>query len=161
MRYYDDDRDWGYGREGSMRHNMGRFRGFGLRYWVLSIVSREASTGAMIMDRVEEMSMGRWRPSPGHIYPLLEQLTSEGYLNLENKDGKKYYSLTEKGKSILEGSWFPWRTMGGLAGLSGVEDALRNIETLVEYVSDNREKVSSNADMMKRVKKVIDKLGSL
>jgi DNA-binding PadR family transcriptional regulator len=161
MRHYDDDNEWRFGKTGFMGHEMGRFRGFGLKYWVLTIVSRESSTGAMIMDKIENMSMGRWRPSPGHIYPLLEQMTAEGYLALDNRDGKKYYSVTDKGKSVLEGSWFPWRTMGGLAGISGLEDALRNIETLADYVSDNREKISNDAELRKRVKNIIEKLSLL
>jgi DNA-binding PadR family transcriptional regulator len=161
MRHYEDESDWKFGRTGFMGHEMGRFRGFGLKYWVLSIVSKETSTGAMIMDKIENMSMGRWRPSPGHIYPLLEQLTLDGYLSLDSRDGKKYYTVTEKGRDVLEGSWFPWRTMGGLAGFSGLEDALRSIETLTEYVSDNREKIANDAGLQTRVKRVAEKLSSL
>ncbi len=161
MRNYEDEHDWSHGRRGFMGHDIGGFRGFGLKYWVLSIVSGERSTGSMIMDKIERMSMGHWRPSPGHIYPLLERLATEGYLSVESKEGKKYYSVTDKGKEVLEGSWFPWRTMGGLTGFSGIDDALRNVEILTDYIMDNREKLDGNEDYRTRIKNIVDRLGSL
>lgn len=161
MRCDDEQNEWRHGGSGFTGHDRGHFRGFGLKYWVLSIVSKEPSTGSMIMDKVERMSMGHWRPSPGHVYPLLEQLTSEGYLSVENKDGKKYYSVTDGGREILEGSWFPWRTMGGLSGFSGLEDAVRNIEILSDYILDNRERFTANADLKNRMEKAIERLRSI
>lgn len=161
MRNFEDENDYARGHMGFRGHEMGRFRGFGLKYWVLSILSNERSTGSMIMDKIERMSMGHWRPSPGHIYPLLERLATEGYVSVESQDGKKYYSLADKGKEVLEGSWFPWRTMGGLTGFNGVEDALRNIEILTDYIVDNREKLVSNENYRTRIKNLAERLGSL
>jgi len=39
------------------------------------------------MNELQKMSHGRYRPSPGSIYPLLEQLEKEGLI-AKNKDGK-------------------------------------------------------------------------
>ncbi|MCL5407883.1 MAG: PadR family transcriptional regulator [Candidatus Thermoplasmatota archaeon] len=140
---------------------MGKFRGFGLRYWVLSILSGEPSTGSMIMDKIEGISMGHWRPSPGHVYPLLNSLTTEGYLTVESREGKKYYSLTSKGIEIIERSWFPWRTVGGFPGFNGLEDALKNIEILADYILDNKEKATANDEFRDRIKKVLERLSSM
>lgn len=161
MRYYDEDSDSMHGRHGFMPHDMGRFRGFGLKYWILSIVSTEPSTGAMIMDKVERMSMGHWRPSPGHIYPVLERFATEGYLNVEGKGGKKYYSVTEKGKEVLEGSWFPWRSMSGLSGYGGLEDAVKNVEVLADYIMDNKENIAGNTDLRNKIKNVAERFGTI
>ncbi len=43
--------------------------------------------GVDIMNELQDMSHGWYRPSPGSIYPLLEQLEKEG-LVAKNKEGK-------------------------------------------------------------------------
>jgi DNA-binding PadR family transcriptional regulator len=75
-----------------------------LRYYVLEILSKEPRSGSEIMDLVEEHSGGLWRPSPGSIYPLLEWLKSRGYIKETQSDeaGIKRYTLTEKGRKLLE-----------------------------------------------------------
>lgn len=157
MRYNENPYDWGFGH-GPSGHVRGPFRGFGLKFWVLSLVSDNSAIGAMISDKIENMSMGHWRPSPGQVYPLLEQMTEEGYLDIEIRDGKKYYSATTKGKELLRGSWFPWRIAGGLTNFNGVEDALKNIENLVEYVLDNKEKIRENEEVKKRIDQIVGRL---
>ncbi|MGC8562585.1 MAG: PadR family transcriptional regulator [Thermoplasmata archaeon] len=151
-------RNGGNGRREHPDHDKGHSRGFGLRYWVLSIVSGEPSTGAMIMDKIEGVSMGNWRPSPGHIYPLLESLVANGDLLVENRDGKKYYTITEQGKMVIEENWFPWRTMGGMSGFNGLEDAIGNIEAISNYIVDNRERVAENTALRNRLKTAVDRL---
>jgi len=47
------------------------------------------------MQEVETMSFGLWKPSPGSIYPLLEQLSDEGLIR-KREDGR--YVLTNEGK---------------------------------------------------------------
>jgi len=70
-------------------------RGAGLRLWVMALLSKSPKNGAELMDEIERMTLGFWRPSPGSMYPLLEQLSEEGLVS-KRQDGK--YELTEKGK---------------------------------------------------------------
>ena len=67
----------------------------GLRQWVLVILARDPKNGAELMDTMETMSQGWWRPSPGSIYPILEELTEEGVVR-RREDGR--YELTAKGR---------------------------------------------------------------
>ena len=97
--------------------------------WVLSLLESSPKTGAELMDSMEEMSQGWWRPSPGSLYPLLEELVSQGVLQ---KDENKRYSLTEKGRSDYYG-WPPWM---GHHGRRGAEDMLTEIEGYVSYLED-------------------------
>jgi len=53
-------------------------------------------TGKEIIDRATVQSGGKWKPSPGLIYPLLGRLLGEG---LVTEDGGKY-SVTKKGIDI-------------------------------------------------------------
>src|SRR5216684_4473169 len=52
----------------------------GLRPWIISIVANASKNGAEIMDEIETMTQGWWRPSPGSVYPLLDQMTQEELL---------------------------------------------------------------------------------
>lgn len=65
-------------------------RGF-LRPEVIQLLEQEPMTGTDIMNKMQEMSHGWYRPSQGSIYPLLFQLEKQG-LATKNKDGK--YELT-------------------------------------------------------------------
>ena len=54
-------------------------------------------TGKEIIDKAILQSEGKWRPSPGLIYPLLGRLLEEGLIR-EIDNGK--YKITEKGLDI-------------------------------------------------------------
>ena len=54
-------------------------------------------TGKEIIDRATLQSDGKWKPSPGLIYPLLGRLLDDG-LVMEDKDGR--YMITKKGLEI-------------------------------------------------------------
>jgi len=71
-------------------------RGFSRQY-ILSLVKERSMTGKEIIDKATEQSGGRWKPSPGLIYPLLGRLLDEGLVT-EDKDGR--YAITKKGVEI-------------------------------------------------------------
>lgn len=100
----------------------------GLRYWILSLLSREPKNGAEIMDSVEQMTRGWWRPSPGSIYPLLESMEEEGLIK-KRTDG--WYELTEKSKQELH---WPTGMPGGPP--QTLEGMLREMHGYVSYFED-------------------------
>jgi DNA-binding PadR family transcriptional regulator len=51
-------------------------------------------TGKEIMDKAIVQSQGKWRPSPGLIYPMLGRLLDEGLID-ELDAGR--YAITQKG----------------------------------------------------------------
>jgi DNA-binding PadR family transcriptional regulator len=73
-------------------------RGFS-RYYILELLKKKPHTGKEIIDHATEESDGKWKPSPGLIYPLLGRLLDEGLIE-ETNDGK--YQITKKGKSTAE-----------------------------------------------------------
>ena len=113
---------WGHRQWGGIR------RGW-LRPWIISIVSRAPKNGAEIIEEIERMSWGGWRPSPGSIYPLLDQMTVEGTLR-KGEDGR--YSVTEKGKE--EGN-FPFGFPFGQRPTS-VESMVNEMRDYVSYFED-------------------------
>jgi|TARA_B100001750_G_scaffold79240_1_gene62882 DNA-binding PadR family transcriptional regulator len=73
-------------------------RGFS-RYYILELLQKKPHTGKEIIDTAVKESGGRWKPSPGLIYPLLGRLLDEDLIE-ETKDGK--YKVSQKGKTTLE-----------------------------------------------------------
>ena len=87
--------------------------------------------GAEIMDQMDRMTLGWWRPSPGSIYPLLEELEKEKLVAKE-PDGR--YRLTEKVRSGPD--WMQELGFLGSAAPRDPEDALGQLEAYVRYLED-------------------------
>jgi DNA-binding PadR family transcriptional regulator len=71
-------------------------RGFS-RHYILGLLKEQSMTGKEIIDKAILQSDGKWRPSPGLIYPLLGRLLEEGLID-ETDNGK--YKITGKGLEI-------------------------------------------------------------
>jgi DNA-binding PadR family transcriptional regulator len=56
-------------------------------------------TGKEIIDKAILQSDGKWKPSPGLIYPMLGRLLEEGLIS-ETDSGK--YRITSKGLEIVD-----------------------------------------------------------
>ena len=68
-------------------------RGFSRRY-ILDSLTEQSMTGKEIIDNAIVQSQGKWRPSPGLIYPMLGRLLDEGLID-ELENGR--YKITHKG----------------------------------------------------------------
>ncbi len=75
------------------------FRGI-LKLLILKELERREDTGYGLIQRISVKTSKK--PSPGSIYPLLKELTNAGFLNVRIEGRKKMYSLSEKGKKVLE-----------------------------------------------------------
>ena len=78
-------------------------KGF-IRYHVLESLGEKPMSGSEIMNEIERRTNGRWKPSPGSVYPLLALLQDNGYVKElpADQDGLKRYQLTQNGKELLE-----------------------------------------------------------
>lgn len=70
-------------------------RGFS-RHYILELLAAKPHTGKEIINAADLQSEGKWKPSPGLIYPLLGRLLDEGLIE-ETNDGK--YQITKKGSA--------------------------------------------------------------
>ena len=73
-------------------------RGFS-RYFILETLKKQTCTGKEIIDFAVKQSGGKWKPSPGLIYPLLGRLLDDGLVE-ETKDSK--YQITRKGRVMTD-----------------------------------------------------------
>jgi DNA-binding PadR family transcriptional regulator len=71
-------------------------RGFSRQY-IMVLLRDQPMTGKEIIDKATQQSEGKWKPSPGLIYPLLGRLLDEG-LVMEDNEGR--YIITKKGLEI-------------------------------------------------------------
>ena len=120
----------------------------GLRIWVFSILRHAPKNGAEIMNQIELASHGHWRPSPGSIYPLLDELQKEASI-IKREDGR--YEITEKGKQEFE---WPYRIHTRQPRT--VEGTVEEMKNYLAYLEDlkrmDSSKIIPNIDKLKNVR---------
>ncbi len=72
-----------------------------LRLVMLVMISAWPRHGYELIREIEERFGGSYTPSPGVVYPTLTMLEELGHATVEEKGGKKLYSITEEGKAYL------------------------------------------------------------
>ncbi len=70
-----------------------------LKILILKELEKNEATG---YELIQKISTKMKKPSPGSVYPLLKELASAGFLNVRAEGNRKIYSLSEKGKAVLE-----------------------------------------------------------
>ncbi|RMI09049.1 PadR family transcriptional regulator [Cellulomonas triticagri] len=79
-----------------------------VRNAVLLLLAEQPMHGYQLMEAIAERSGGRWRPSPGAIYPTLNLLEDEGVLTLTRDAGRKLATLTAEGRALVERESAGW-----------------------------------------------------
>ena len=132
-----------HGRRGGRRHGgpPPGFPGFGpprgprarrgdVRAAILVLLAEEPRNGYGLMQEIERRSDGVWRPSPGSVYPALQQLEDEGLVE-QAGEGRKTYALTAEGRAHVEAEDLgePWEAVKGDMGEGAWElmDAMKQI----------------------------------
>ncbi len=93
----------------------------------------EPVNGYQVIQQIAERSNGAWRPSPGSVYPTIQQLEDEGLLATDDNGGRRSLRLTADGEAYaadhadeLSAVWVPFEepersdetgTEGGYADL--------------------------------------------
>jgi DNA-binding PadR family transcriptional regulator len=104
-----------------------------VRAALLALLAEEPRNGYQLMQEIERRSDGMWRPSPGSVYPALQQLEDEGLVRAEAVDGGRKFALTDEGRAHVEEQGDalkePWRAAGEEAG-----DGMLELRRLVGQV---------------------------
>jgi DNA-binding PadR family transcriptional regulator len=91
----------GRGRGGPFEGGRGRRRRGDVRTALLMLLAEEPRNGYQLMQTIEERSGGRWRPSPGSVYPALAQLEDEGLLRTVTQESGRTFELTDAGREAV------------------------------------------------------------
>jgi DNA-binding PadR family transcriptional regulator len=89
-----------FGRGGPGPRGRGRRRRGDVRLALLMALKLDGPrNGYQLMQGLDERSDGRWRPSPGSVYPALAQLEDEGLIRGTQVEGEsgRTFELTEAG----------------------------------------------------------------
>ena len=73
-----------------------------IRTAILALLLEAPMHGYQVITELSERSGGDWRPSAGSVYPTLQQLTDEGLVRDEERDGRRVYELTDTGRAEAE-----------------------------------------------------------
>jgi DNA-binding PadR family transcriptional regulator len=80
----------------------GRARRGDVRAALLVLLEEEPRNGYGLMQEIEQRSEGVWRPSPGSVYPALQQLEDEGLVRATESAGRKAFELTDEGRAYVD-----------------------------------------------------------
>lgn len=69
---------------------------------ILSLLANEASNGYGLIKSVSEKTGGIWDPSPGSVYPTLQQLVEEGLIAARGEGQQVKYALTPEGEAWVK-----------------------------------------------------------
>jgi len=118
---------------------------------VLYILSDGPKNGAELMDTIDMMSHGHWKPSPGSIYPLLSKAVEE---KLIVKRDDRTYELTPAG--FEEISMFK---TGDSSKPESIDSILTDIDSNLSYLEDlSEEKLSAFAETLERISLKINRI---
>lgn len=75
----------------------------------------ESPNGYQVIQHIADRSEGAWRPSPGSVYPTIQQLQDEGLVELDEEYGRRALRLTDAGTAYctehaeeLAAVWVPF-----------------------------------------------------
>ena len=74
-----------------------------VRAAILALLREGPRNGYQIMSEIEERSGGAWRPSPGAVYPALQQLADEGLIEAEESGGRAGVQPHRRGPPLHRG----------------------------------------------------------
>lgn len=67
----------------------------------LLLLEEQSLYGYQIIQLIEERSDGHWRPSAGSVYPALQLLEDQGYVQGEQQDNRRVFQLTDSGRAYI------------------------------------------------------------
>jgi DNA-binding PadR family transcriptional regulator len=92
----------GFGFGPPPTHRGPRARRGDVRAALLALLAEEPRNGYQLMQEIEHRSEGAWRPSPGSVYPALQQLEDEWLVRSEESGGRRLFHLTDEGRAAVE-----------------------------------------------------------
>jgi DNA-binding PadR family transcriptional regulator len=102
-----------------------------VRAAILSVLSDQPRNGYQVIQEIAERTSGAWKPSPGSIYPTLQQLEDEGLVVQVDDGGRKAYTLTDAGREYVathpDEMAAPWAAMSESEGDSDLRPMLGQV----------------------------------
>jgi DNA-binding PadR family transcriptional regulator len=143
-----------------------------IKYVILDLLKDKPSYGYEIIHSLEERFHGFYSPSAGSVYPTLQMLEDLDYVKSSERDGKKVYTVSDKGKEFLaehkdvvHGIKNHMRDWWGEDNRDQLRDVFRELRSLVRLVSRRPQRLNNTklktiqeivAEAYRNIEKVID-----
>ncbi len=105
-----------------------------VRMYILYLLHDGSFYGNQLIDEIKSRLKNRWEPSPGMVYPLLNQLESDGYIvgswDEPNKRSIKRYRITDKGKEQFK--------LLKLKNKPAIDDSLIILNSIIEDLYEGK-----------------------
>src|SRR5437764_10100300 len=79
-----------------------------VRTAVLLLLDEQPMHGYQLMQAIAERTGSVWTPSPGAVYPTINQLEDEGLVTVTAEAGRRLVTLTDAGRSHLAENRDAW-----------------------------------------------------
>ncbi|MDN5790729.1 MAG: PadR family transcriptional regulator, partial [Micrococcales bacterium] len=96
-----------------------------VRAAILDVLAGDEMNGYQLIQQISERSDGAWKPSPGSVYPTIQQLEDEGLVEGRDVEGRRVLRLSDAGRAYVEehpaemaATWAPFEA----ADAAGDED---------------------------------------
>ena len=110
-----------------------------VRAAILAVLAEAPMNGYQIIQQICERSGGAWKPSPGSIYPTLQQLEDEGLVTADATGGRRTCRLTEEGTAYVAGHpdevAAPWAAMAEPADGEDIRPMIGQIAAAVWQIA--------------------------
>jgi DNA-binding PadR family transcriptional regulator len=73
-----------------------------VRLAIIDVLAAEPMNGYQLIQEIARRSGGRWKPSPGSVYPTLQQLQDEELVSEIGEGGRRRFELTDEGRTYVD-----------------------------------------------------------
>jgi DNA-binding PadR family transcriptional regulator len=89
----------GFGPRGFLPPGPQRKRRGDVRVAILSLLTEKPLNGYGLIKEITDRSGGTWHPSPGSVYPTLQQLVDEELIEPNGEGKRTEFQLTDQGRA--------------------------------------------------------------
>jgi DNA-binding PadR family transcriptional regulator len=119
-----------------------------IKYVILDLLKDHPSHGYEMIRALEDLFHGMYSPSAGSVYPTLQMLEEMEYVTSEERDGKKVYSVTARGREFLAENRSTvsklhdnMRHWSGEMGRGEIRDILHDLRDLSRWIGRKSRKM--------------------
>ena len=127
----------GHGRRGYGGRSLAN-RG-DMRAAILALLTEKPMHGYQVIQELTERTKGVWEPSPGSVYPTLQQLADEGLVTSDDNEGRKVFSLTDEGNEVAASAAGspPWEALAAMSDAVSLRQSTHSLVAAARQVAQN------------------------
>ncbi|CAM3235037.1 PadR family transcriptional regulator [Stackebrandtia soli] len=128
-----------------------------VRAAILALLAEGPRNGYQLIQEIAERSQGAWRPSPGAVYPALQQLTEDGLIKQVGEGRRTVFELTDAGTAYVAENPSevdnPWEAM-----IPQIDEEVRDLYDLASqsYAAIGQLVASGSEAQLARAKRILE-----